>query len=340
MLVPAAPAPPVTSVQPAVSTPATQQPSAVQLDGLVAPIALYPDPLLADVLMAATYPGEIAEAARWVRSPANRALGSDALTAALKAKGWNPSVMALVPFPNLLTTMADRHDWTEQLGKAFFARQADVMASVQHLRHAALAAGSLKATPKCHCVIQTTGEIISIQPSEAELVSVPIYNAAVAFGDWADAAHPPVAFALPSGIVLAPGTAVGFNPAVEVALFGAIWGWESIDWVNRHIVVDEARYRVLAPDHIGFAGGVWVREPPARKAARVAAAVVTRPSHRAKAKAIRHLAATPAPPPPPPYWWGPPLRGWGPPPGAVVAPPPPRYIARNWYNGYYFDPYR
>lgn len=319
----------------AVAAPPAQ--SSAQIIGLVAPIALYPDPLLGQVLMASTYPREVAEAARWIRNPANRTLGSDALTAALKAKGWNPSVMALVPFPSLLATMAEKRDWTEQLGKAFFAHEGDVMAAAQHLRHLALATGNLKATPECHCVIQRTGELISIQPSESELVSIPIYDPAVAFGNWADAAHPPVAFPLPSGFALAAGVAVGFEPAVDVALFGALWGWDSVDWPNRRIVVDDARYKLLAPEHIGFADNVWVREPPPPKTARVAA-VAPRASRHAKTKPVRHLAATPAPPAPPPYWWEPPYRSWGPPPGAIM--PPPRYIARNWYNDYYFDPYR
>ena len=338
---PVGPRQPVAPIKPA-AIPTTSQSTEAQLDRLVAPIALYPDPLLGQVLMASTYPQEVAEAARWVRVPANRTLGGDVLTAALRAKGWNPSVMALVPFPSLLATMADKLDWTEQLGKAFLAQQGDVMAAVQHLRHAALAAGNLKATPECHCVIQTSADIISIRPSEAELVSIPVYNPAVAYGNWEEAADPPVAFQLPPGFVLAPGTAVGFSSAIEVALFGPIWGWGSIDWAKRRIVVDEARYKVLAPGHIGFADNLWVREPqpPPQKIARKTPMVVAHSGHHAKAKPTRHLAVMPAPPPPPPYGWHPQYRVWGPPPGAIVPPPPPRYIARNWYNGYYYDGYR
>src|SRR5579864_8318870 len=160
-----APSKPVALIPPAVP-----QPAGAQLDQLVAPIALYPDPLLGQVLMASTYPLEVTEAAQWVRIPANRALGGDAMTSAFRAKGWNPSVMALVPFPSLLAIMADKLDWTEQLGKAFLTQQREVMAAVQHLRHTALAAGNLKATPECHCVIQTRDDIISIQPAEAGLV--------------------------------------------------------------------------------------------------------------------------------------------------------------------------
>jgi len=146
--VPVAPVQPVAPVKPVVSIPAAQQLTEAQLDQLVAPIALYPDPLLGQMLIASTYPQDVSEAARWARIPANRTLGGDALTAAMKAKGWNPSVMALAPFPSLLAIMADKLDWTEQLGGAFVAQQGEVMAAVQHLRHAALAAGNLKATPE------------------------------------------------------------------------------------------------------------------------------------------------------------------------------------------------
>ncbi len=334
-------APAAAPANPAASIPAAPPSSEAQFVGLVAPIALYPDPLIGQVLMASTYPHEVSEAALWLRVPANRALGGNALTAALKARGWNPSVMALVAFPSLLTTMAEKLDWTEQLGKAFLAHQGDVMAAVQRLRHAALTAGNLKVTPECHCVIQTIGEIISIQPSEGQMVSVPVYDPAVVFGTLGEAAHSPVVFQLPGGFVLAPGTAVGFSSAIEVALFGPIWGWDSIDWAKRRIVVDEARYKVLAPGHIGFADNVWVREPPPppHKIARKTPMVLAHSGHHAKAKATRHLAVTPVVPPPPPYGWHPQYRVWGPPPGAIVPPPPPRYIARNWYNGYY-DGYR
>jgi hypothetical protein len=342
---PAAPLQPVAPVKASVSIPPTPQPATPQasapqsadarLDQLVAPIALYPDPLLGQVLMAATYPHEVAEAARWVRVAANRALGSDVLVAALRAKGWNASVMALVPFPGLLATMADKLDWTGQLGNAFLAHQADVMAAVQRLRHAALSAGSLKATPECHCVIQTSADIISIQPANAELVAIPVYNPAAVYGAWADPAHLPTAFPLPPGFA-ALGNAVGFGPAIEVALFGPVWGWGSIDWPNRRIVVDNRRYAALLPGHAAFAAGVWVHEAPStRRLAGGAGSVAAHTPHHAKPGVIRHFAAM-HPPAHPPYWWS--QHAWGLPPGTIV-PPPPYHAFRDWRDGY-FDPYR
>ena len=331
---------------PAASIPATPQSPAPQttearLDQLVAPVALYPDPLLGQVLMASTYPHEIAEAARWVRAASNRALSGDAFTAALKAKGWNPSVMALAPFPSLLAIMADKLDWTGQLGNAFLAQQGEVVAAVQRLRHAALVAGNLKATPECHCIIQTSGAVISIQPSDAQLVSVPVYNPAVAYGNWAEPAYPPATLPLPPGFIVTPGNVVSFNPPIEVTLFGPIWGWGSVDWPNRWIVVDNGRYAVLAPGHAAFAGGVWVHEPsPPHRVANNTPPVATHPGHHAKPLAMRRFVTVHPSAPHPPYWWSPHRHVWALPPGTIVPPPPPPHHAfRDWRDGY-FDPYR
>jgi hypothetical protein len=340
MAPPAPPVQPAAPIRPTVSIPASQQSPEASLGQLIAPVALYPDPLLGEVLMASTYPQEVSEAARWVRVPANRALGGAALAAALKTKGWNPSVRALVPFPSLLAIMADKLDWTEQLGKAFVAQQGNVMAAVQHLRHAALAAGTLKATPECHCVIQISGDIVSIQPSNAEMVSIPIYDPAIAYGNWAEAAYPPAAFPLPAGFVFTPGSVVGFSPAIEVALFGPIWGWGSIDWPNRRIAVDNGRYAALAPGHAAFAGGVWVHEAaPPHRVAHNAPAVAIHPGHHARAVAMRRFAMVHSPEPYPPYWWAARHHVWGLPPGTIVPPPPPPYVARGGYDAYY-DRYR
>ena len=196
------PAPSAAAMPPAApATPPPAQPvSPGQLEQLVAPIALYPDPLLAQILMASTYPLEVVEAARWVKVPANQALTGDALTNALKAQNWDPSIKALVPFPRVLENMSDQLQWTEQLGNAFLAEQADLMAAVQSLRHEAMAAGNLKQTPQCRCVIQITGETISILPAEPQVVCVPVYVPAV-YGSWHYPAYPPYSFPVPAGFV-------------------------------------------------------------------------------------------------------------------------------------------
>jgi len=174
----AMPAPNTAAVPPAApaAMPPVQQLTQAQLDRLVAPIALYPDPLLAQILTASTYPLEVVEAARWVNAPANQVLKGDALTNALQAQNWDPSVKTLVPFPQVLENMSNQLQWTEELGNAFLAQQADVISAVQSLRHQAMAAGNLKQTPQCRCVIQTSGETISILPAEPQVVCVPVYR--------------------------------------------------------------------------------------------------------------------------------------------------------------------
>jgi hypothetical protein len=245
------------------ATPATNPLNQGQLDQLVAPIALYPDPLLSQVLMASTYPLEVVEAARWVRVSANAALRGDALANALKAENWDPSIMALAPFPRLLALMADKLQWTAQLGNAFLAQQADVMNAVQSLRHDAMAAGTLQATPQCHCVIQTSGNAISILPSDSDLVCIPVYNPRVAYGAWRAPEYPPDFFPIPAGFAFEPGYAIGFWPVIAVADFGPVWGWGSIDWDRHDIAVDRSRYESIDP-HPAFAGNGWVHDPTHR----------------------------------------------------------------------------
>ena len=115
------------SAQPAPPPPAAPLFTAPQLDQLLAPVALYPDDLLQQILIASTYPLEVVEAWRWRQSPENAALAGDVLAAALASQDWDPSVKALVPFPGVLQMMNDRLDWMQQLGDAFLAHQGDVM---------------------------------------------------------------------------------------------------------------------------------------------------------------------------------------------------------------------
>jgi hypothetical protein len=262
--------PQATAAEAAAATPASvpAQPAApkqtqAQLDQLLAPVALYPDPLLGQVLMASTYPLEVVEAARWVDVRANRALTGDALTTALNAQHWDPSVMALVPFPHLLATMSQKIEWTQALGNAFLAQQADVMAAVQRLRHDAMVAGNLNTSAGCHCAVKTSGQTISIASAEPQVVYVPIYTPIV-YGPWPDPAYPPFAFPLPIGFVFGPGVPIGYGPAIELALYGPLWGWGWIDWPHGRIAVDPARYALVAHGHPPFPGGVWMHDPAHR----------------------------------------------------------------------------
>jgi Protein of unknown function (DUF3300) len=121
--------------------------SSEQLDALLASIALYPDDLLTQVLMASTFPLEVVAAARWVEDPAHKSLSGDALAKALEADPWDPSVKSLVPFPAVLATLNSNLTWLQQLGYAFATQQADVFASVQRLRRQAQASGNLQSSP-------------------------------------------------------------------------------------------------------------------------------------------------------------------------------------------------
>ena len=283
---PVTPAPSPAVVPPAASP--TPLLTNAQLAQLVAPIALYPDPLLAQILMASTYPLEVVEAARWVKIPANQALTGDALTSALQAESWDPSVKALVPFPRVLENLSDQLQWTEQLGNAFLAQQAELMAAVQSLRREAMAAGNLKQTPQCHCVIQTSGEAISILPAEPQAVCVPVYSPVV-YGAWPYPVYPPFSFPIPTGFAYEPGFWIGFGPPVLLASFGRFWGWGWVDWGHRDIAVDPARFMLASGGRASFSGNVWVHDPAHR-----AGVAYGDPGTRARFDAARISAVTAA----------------------------------------------
>ena len=229
--------------------------SQAQLEQLVAPIALYPDPLLAQILMAATYPLEVIEANRW--ASANH-MDGQAQAAALQSQNWDPSVKSLIPFPHILENMSNQVQWTEALGNAFLAQQPDVMAAIQDLRHKAMAAGTLKQTPQCHCTIQTSGDQISILPAQPQEVCVPYYRPRV-YGSWSYPQYPPEYFPPePYGYAYAPGYWIGFPPPIIIATFWRpFWGWGWFDWGQRNIIVDRGRFGFIAGGSIGFAGAVW-----------------------------------------------------------------------------------
>ena len=167
---------------------APQPYSQEELDQMLAPIALYPDDLLAQILMAATYPLEVVQAARWSRShPGSR--GENAV--ALVDNGdWDPSVKSLVAFPEILSMMDDKLDWTQRLGEAFLADQASVMASVQKLRRAASSAGNLATNDQM--VVDNSGGDIGIEPAYADQVYMPYYDPRQIYGPWWWPAAPPV----------------------------------------------------------------------------------------------------------------------------------------------------
>ena len=131
-----------------------------QLDQMLAPIALYPDDLLTNVLMASTYPLDVVQAARWRKEPENTRLKGDALANALAPNDWDPSVKALVQFPQVLDTMSDKLDWTQKLGDAFLSQQDEVMDEIQVLRAKADDAGNLKSNKQQTVTKQSDNVIV------------------------------------------------------------------------------------------------------------------------------------------------------------------------------------
>ncbi|MDN8615039.1 DUF3300 domain-containing protein [Variovorax ginsengisoli] len=216
-----------------------------QLDQMMAPIALYPDSLLSQVLMAATYPADVVDAAKW--SKANSKQQGDAAVKAVQDKPWDPSVQSLVAFPQVIQMMGDQPDWTQNLGDAFLASSKDVLDSAQRLRTKAQQQGSLKTTEQQKVIVeqepQTQQTVIKIEPANPEVVYVPAYNPTVVYGAWPYPAYPPYYYppypAYYPGAALATGIAFG----VGVAAVGALWG--NANWGGGNVNVNVNRYNSI-----------------------------------------------------------------------------------------------
>jgi uncharacterized protein DUF3300 len=216
------------------AAPAVQLLNKAQLDQLVAPIALYSDPLLAQVLMASTYPLQIVEATRWAQ--ANTSLSGAALTQALASEPWDESVKALVATPTVLAMMSQKLDWTQNLGTAVAAQQSDVMAAIQRLRQQAQAHGTLKTTSQQIVNVSTTGPapVIEVSPAQPEVIYVPYYDPAVVYGAWLYPAYPPYYFPAPYGYVAGPG--LWFGTGVVLGFGWDHWGnWGKFNWYDGNI---------------------------------------------------------------------------------------------------------
>jgi hypothetical protein len=211
----------------AASTPPVVAPlTSSQLDALVAPIALYPDALVAQVLAAASYADEVAFADLWLGQ--NQNLQGAALTQAVDQQSWDPSVKALTQFPSVLHNMAKNLSWTSNLGQAFENQQSDVMAAVQVMRAKAQAAGTLQSSSQIK-VVQQSPQTIIIEPASSNVVYVPQYNPAVVYGAplLVPAYTPPVAVAagVSFGAGVAIGAAFGGGGGFVGGGFGGGWGF-------------------------------------------------------------------------------------------------------------------
>jgi len=253
-----------TQVQTQSQTPSDQKLSEGQLEQLVAPIALYPDPLLTQVLMASTYPLEVVEAARW--SHDNAGVQGNALQNAMQAQPWDPSVKALAAVPQTLQMMSEKLDWTEQLGDAFLAQQSDVMNAVQKLRAEAQAAGNLQSTPQQSVTNVPAPEgaapapmqqAIVIEPVNPDIYYVPVYNPAMIYGAWDYPDYPPFYWS-PPGFVAS--NAVSF--AAGVAVGAAIWG--GCDWWQHNVFINVNRFNAFNRTDINVANNIWTHNPAHR----------------------------------------------------------------------------
>src|SRR6202451_3042830 len=210
-----------------------------QLDDLVAPIALYPDTVLSQILAASTYPIEVVEAQQWLQQ--NRGLKGQQLLDAAKQQNWDPSVQALVVFPDVLARLNQDIRWTTDLGNAFLAQQADVMHAVQYMRAKAQANGKLRSGPQENVTTQTQNgqSAIQILPPDPGTVYVPNYNPEWVWGPPVYGIYPPLFYPpFDVGFGFYPGIDLGFYFGGGWGLYGGFgWGWGP-NWFGGGIFVN------------------------------------------------------------------------------------------------------
>jgi len=287
--------------------------SQAELDQMLAPIALYPDALLSQVLMAATYPAEVSEAARWSR--ANPGLQGDNAVRAVEYEDWDPSVKSLVAFPQILARMDENPGWILSLGDAFLMQEPHVMDTVQQLRRRAQAAGNLQSSDQMR--VRQQGQSIVVQPASPQYVYVPYYDPLVVYGPWWWPAYWPVAWAPWPGYArpYRPGAAAGFWWGTPVGL-SLDFFFGNVDWHHRHVRVAHPAvyyYRprvvvertiVVRPRHIELNPPLAARTVPVAIRAPHPATVRSEPrpeDHRSSTRVERAQAAQVQAPPQVPH---------------------------------------
>src|SRR5580698_2921157 len=258
-----------------------------QIEQLVGPITLYPDPLLTQILMASTYPLEVVEAARW--SQDNSTVSGQALQDAMQTQSWDPSVKALTAVPQTLQMMNAKLGWTQQLGDAFLAQQQDVLNAVQKLRAQAQAAGNLQSTPQQVVTTEApaAGAAVSgpppivIEPVNPDVYSVPVYDPAVAYGAWSYPDYPPFNWS-PPGFVAS--NVVSF--AAGVAVGSAIWG--GCNWWNHNVIINVNRFNVFNHTNINVTNENWIHNTEHRHDVPYQNASVARRFDAANEAAVRN----------------------------------------------------
>ncbi|HEX9184604.1 MAG TPA: DUF3300 domain-containing protein, partial [Burkholderiales bacterium] len=232
--------------------------STEEIEQLVAPIALYPDALVAQVLMASTYPLEVVQAARW--SKQNPKVKEKALEEAMQKQPWDPSVKSLTATPQVLEMMNEKLDWTQKLGDAFLAGQKDVLDAVQRLRKKALEAGNLKSGKEQKVTSEQEGSttVIKIEPTNPEVVYVPVYNPTVIYGPWPYPYYPPYYWYPP---YYPPPSGVFFAFSVGIVIGSAWWG--GCHWGGGNVYINHYNYNSFNKTNIS--GGDWQHRPEHRK---------------------------------------------------------------------------
>jgi len=237
-----------------------------KLDSLLAPIALYPDQLLTQSLMASTYPLDVVEAARFVKD--NKELKGEALDKAVAEKSWDPSVQSLTAYPQVLEMMNDKLEWTQELGNAFLSDEKRVLQTVQGLRQKAEAAGNLKSNEQQKVVTEQT--TIIIEPAKPDVVYVPTYNPTVVYGTWWAPMYPPYywpppAYYYPGGALVAG--AIGFGLGIAIA--NNHWGWATPHWGRGDIDINVNKNNTFINNNKEFknkaSNGKWDHNPSQRK---------------------------------------------------------------------------
>jgi hypothetical protein len=228
-----------------------------EIEQLVAPIALYPDALVAQILMASTYPLEVVSAARW--SKANPDVKGKALEDGMQKQTWEASVKSLTAFPQVLAMMNEKLDMTQKLGDAFLGQQEDVMAAIQRLRASAEKAGNLKSSKEqTVTTAQENGQtVIKIEPADPQVVYVPAYNPTVVYGTWPYPAYPPYYY-------YPPGYAAGaafWTFTAGVIVGSALWG--GCNWGGNSVYINHNTYNNFNKTNIS--GGDWQHKPENRK---------------------------------------------------------------------------
>jgi hypothetical protein len=237
-----------------------------KLDSLLAPVALYPDQLLTQTLMAATYPLDVVAAARFVEE--NKDLKGEALDKAIVGKNWDPSVQSLAAYPQVLLMMNNKLDWTQELGEAFLLDEKRVLDTVQSLRRKARDAGNLKSNEQQKVIEKET--VIIVEPA-TEVVYVPSYNPTVVYAtSWPPAYppyyYPPPPYYYPPGSMAMAGL-IGFGIGVAVA--DNHWGWSNCDWDGGDVDIDVNRNNTFVNNNREFKNkvnnGNWKHNPAQRK---------------------------------------------------------------------------